>query len=268
MRRGHSAVWQAVTVSIVRPLLFALTRREWRGQHNIPRTGGMILAANHLSWTDPLALAHFVYLRGRWPLYLAKSQLFEIRGLGYALRRLGQIPVYRNTTDAAHALRAAEQGLRDGGCLMFYPEGTCTRDPRLWPMAGRSGAARLALSTGKPVIPVAHWGPHELLPYGEKKPRLFPRKTMHVIAGPPVDLSKYEGCELTNQVLRDATADIMAEITRLLGELRGEEPPQTQHQEIRGTGGESSENRGMTPASGGTGTDTAAEDTPEGRSST
>jgi 1-acyl-sn-glycerol-3-phosphate acyltransferase len=56
-------------------------------------------------------------------------------------------------------------------------------------MGARTGVARLALATGVPVIPVAHWGTQDILPYGEKKPRLLPRKTVHVLAGPPVDLS-------------------------------------------------------------------------------
>ncbi|HEY8478769.1 MAG TPA: hypothetical protein VIL71_02960, partial [Spirillospora sp.] len=90
------------------------------------------------------------------------------------------------------------------------------------------------------VIPVASWGAHELLPYG-KRPRTglagrlkkgfhpFPRKTMKIIAGPPVDLSRYEGRPLSRETLRAATDDIMAAITELLGELRGEEPPKERY---------------------------------------
>jgi 1-acyl-sn-glycerol-3-phosphate acyltransferase len=119
---------------------------------------------------------------------------------------------------------------------VVYPEGTCTRDPDLWPMTGQTGAARLALATGTPVVPVASWGAHELLPYrkGEKgglasslKPGFhpLPRKTIKVIAGPPVDLSKYAGQPLTTATLRAATADIMQAITALVSELRGERAP-------------------------------------------
>jgi 1-acyl-sn-glycerol-3-phosphate acyltransferase len=77
------------------------------------------------------------------------------------------------------------------------------------------------------VIPVAHWGSQELLPYGTKRFRPFPRKTMHVIAGPPVDLAKYEGRPLDAETLTAATEDIMRAIAGLLGELRGETPPDT-----------------------------------------
>jgi 1-acyl-sn-glycerol-3-phosphate acyltransferase len=216
-------------VAVLRPLLFALTRRDWRGREHIPRTGGALVAANHLSWVDPLTLGHFIYESKRFPVYLAKSPLFEVKGLGFILRKLGHIPVYRHRSDAALALRDAEQGLRDGECIMVYPEGTCTRDPDLWPMTGKTGAARLALATGVDVIPIAHWGAHELLPYGSKRPRPFPRKTMCIIAGPPVDLSKYRDQPLTAATLRSATDDIMRAIADLLGEARGEEPPKKLH---------------------------------------
>lgn len=223
----YSPAWRAIVVAILRPLLFNLLGRDWKGQDNIPRTGGVIIAPNHLSESDPLVLAHFVYSSGRFPVYLAKASLFKSRFLGHILRRTGQIPVYRDRTDAGLALRDADKGVRAGECLIFYPEGTCTRDPNLWPMTGKTGAARVALTTGTPVIPVAHWGAQELLPYGTKKFRPFPRKLMHVVAGPPVDLSKYEGKPLDTATLTAATDDIMRAIAGLLGELRGETPPET-----------------------------------------
>jgi 1-acyl-sn-glycerol-3-phosphate acyltransferase len=223
---SHSPAWRALVVVIVRPLLFLLLKRDWKGRENIPRQGGVIIAANHLSWSDPLALAHFVYKAGRFPVYLAKAGVFKIAVVGHILRRVGQIPVHRERSDAGLALRDAERGLREGQCVIFYPEGTCTRDPDLWPMSGKTGAARLALATGTPVVPVAHWGAQVLWPYGTKRFRPFPRKTMRVIAGPPVDLSAYEGRPLDGPTLEAATADIMRAIADLLGELRGEEPPE------------------------------------------
>jgi 1-acyl-sn-glycerol-3-phosphate acyltransferase len=223
----YSPVWRTIVVGILRPLLFNLLKRDWKGQGNIPRTGGVVIAPNHLSESDPLVLAHFVYTAGRFPVYLAKDSVFKNKIVGHILRRTGQVPVYRDRADAGLALRDAEKGLRAGECLIFYPEGTCTRDPDLWPMTGKTGAARVALATGVPVIPVAHWGSHELLRYGTKKFRPFPRKTMHVVAGPPVDLSKYEGRPLDAETLTAATEDIMRTIADLLGELRGEKPPET-----------------------------------------
>jgi len=122
-------------------------------------------------------------------------------------------------------LKDAEQRLRDGECLIVYPEGTASRDPDLWPMVGKTGAARLALVTGAPVIPVAHWGAQVILPYGSKKPSLFPRHLVKLRAGPPVDLSAYSGRPIGREVLRGATAAIMADITALLAQLRGEPAP-------------------------------------------
>lgn len=225
MRRGPSVFWTYLVVAILRPLLFMLVKRDWRGRENVPRADGVIIVANHLSYADPLAVAHYLYEYGRWPVYLTKSSLFHKPLLGRVLRGCGQIPVHRRSTDAALALRDAEKGIREGACVVFYPEGTATRDPNLWPMVGKTGAARLALTTGAPVIPLAHWGAHELLPYGEKKPRLFPRKTMQVVAGPPVDLSRYREGGTTSGNLRAATAEVMVSVTALLAELRGEEPP-------------------------------------------
>lgn len=236
MSRGYSPAWRKFTIVILRPLLYALLKREWRGRDNVPREGGLIIAANHISESDPLALAHFVYESGRYPVYLAKSTLFEVRFLRNVLRGTGQIPVYRDSADAALALRDAETALLAGECLMFYPEGSCTRDPELWPMTGQTGVARMALKTGAKVVPVASWGAHELLPYKKGEQRglaatlkkgfhPLPRKTMRVIAGPPLDLSRFEGRPLTKATLREATDEIMRAIADLLGELRGQEPP-------------------------------------------
>jgi 1-acyl-sn-glycerol-3-phosphate acyltransferase len=133
--------------------------------------------------------------------------------------------VYRNTGRAADAFRAAVGAVESGKCVGVYPEGTLTRDPGLWPMVGKTGAARIALTTRCPVIPVAQWGPQEILAPYSKRPHLFPRKTMHVLAGPPVDLSDLHDHPLDAAVLREATARIMAAITALLVELRGEPAP-------------------------------------------
>ena len=136
-----------------------------------------------------------------------------------------EFPVNRGTTDAALVLSDAERGLAQGECLIFYPEGTATRDPTLWPMVAKTGVARLALSTGAPVIPVAQWGTQDILPYGTKKLSVIPRHLVKLLAGPPVDLSGYEGEPMNRDVLRAAAATIMADITGLLARLREQAPP-------------------------------------------
>jgi 1-acyl-sn-glycerol-3-phosphate acyltransferase len=222
---SYSRAWRRVSKIILVPGIPAMMKRDWHGQENFPPEGGMILAANHLSYMDIFAMSLYSYQAGRYPVFLAKSTLFDIPVLGAIIRKLGQLPVYRNATNAALVLRDAEAGIRNGACVLFYPEATVTRDPAQWPMVAKTGAARLALTTGAPVVPVAHWGAQEILPYHSFRPRLVPRKTVHMLAGPPVDLSAFQGQPLTSQVLHEATKAIMKDITGLLAQLRGETPP-------------------------------------------
>ena len=223
---GYSKGWRVFVVAILRPLLRLLMGYEWQGRENFPKTGGVILAPNHLSYADWGAIALFTNVVGRrFPVFMIKSAVFELPLIGSLLYKVGQLPVYRGRGDAGLVLRQAEQALRKGACVIVYPEGTASRDPDLWPMVGKTGAARLALSTGAPVIPIAHWGAQDILPYGTKKPHLWPRKTVRMAAGPPVDLSAYAGQRLSASVLRAATADIMADITGLLAKIRQETPP-------------------------------------------
>jgi 1-acyl-sn-glycerol-3-phosphate acyltransferase len=224
--RGDGKVgWLARLVALVlEPLLLLATRRRWSGLEHIPTTGGAIVAVNHNSYVDPLALMHFVYRAGRWPHFLSKAELFRIPVFGRVIRALGQIPVHRGTANASDALRDARTAIERGECVVIYPEGTVTRDPDYWPMVGRTGAVRLALETGAPVIPVAQWGAQEILGH-HGRPRLLPRRTVSVVAGPPVDLSAYDGDALTGELLREATDEVMNTVRRQLGEIRGERPP-------------------------------------------
>jgi 1-acyl-sn-glycerol-3-phosphate acyltransferase len=223
--RGYSPAWRTGTTIYLPPLFKSLMKRDFQGQQHFPREGGMIVAANHLSYADWAAVCLFTHEAGRYPAFLIKSSVFDIKGIGAYLRILGQLPVQRGQTDAALVLKDAERGLTEGECLIFYPEGTATRDPDLWPMVAKTGVARLALTTGVPVIPVANWGAQDILKYGSKRPHLVPRKTVHMLAGPAVDLSDYAGKPLTKETLRRATDAIMADVTALLAEIRGEQPP-------------------------------------------
>jgi 1-acyl-sn-glycerol-3-phosphate acyltransferase len=222
---SYSPAWRGVSKIILRPLIRCLMRRDWHGQENFPSSGGVVVAVNHLSYADVLAVSLFTDQAGRYPVFLAKSSLFGIPLLGPILRKLGQLPVNRNQADAALVLKDAEQGVRNGACVIFYPEGTVTRDPEQWPMIAKTGVARLALAAGAPVIPVAHWGAQEVLPYGTFLPRLLPRRTVKMLAGPPVDLGEFAGQPLDGRTLRAATDKIMTDVAALLGTLRGETPP-------------------------------------------
>ncbi|MDN3294272.1 lysophospholipid acyltransferase family protein [Streptomyces ficellus] len=227
MSRRRIGFWYRLAAVIAKPPLVVLFKRDWRGMEHIPAEGGFITAVNHNSYLDPLSYAHFQYNTGRVPRFLAKAALFKGSFVGMMLRGTGQIPVYRETTNALDAFRAAVAAIERGECVAFYPEGTLTRDPDMWPMAGKTGAARVALLTKVPVIPVAQWGANLAMPpyANENKLRLFPRKTLIVQAGPPVDLTRFYDKEPTPEVLREATEAIMAAITALLEDVRGEKAP-------------------------------------------
>lgn len=211
-------------VVVLRPLLMVLTRRRWGGQEHLP-DGGFVLAANHISHSDPLLFAHYVNDAGYAPHFLAKASVLDLPVFGALLRSTGQIRVQRETATAAQAYRDAVIAVRAGRSVIVYPEGTLTRDPQLWPMTGRTGVARIALDSGCPVIPVAQWGAHELLPPYTKRVHLWPRAVNQVLAGPAVDLDDLRQLPVTAEVLREATDRIMAAIAGLLGQLRGEPVP-------------------------------------------
>ena len=201
-----------------------LTRRDWQGMEHIP-DGGAVVVSNHISHFDPLSLAHFVYDAGRLPRFLGKSGLFAVPVVGRILHGAGQIPVYRESEDAAKAYSAAVAAVGAGEIVVIYPEGTLTRDPDLWPMAGKTGAARIALETGAPVIPVAQWGPQLVLPPYTKRPSLFPRHTMRLRAGPPIDLSAFRDRPVDAAMLAEVTEHLLAAVTGLLERVRGEQAP-------------------------------------------
>lgn len=224
-RHGRIGFWYRLAVTVVKPLLLLFTKRDWHGADQVPQQGGVIIAANHVSTLDPLTIAHFLYDNGRLPRFLAKSTLFDVPFIGLVFRGAHQIPVRRGTSDAAAALTDAVDALHRGECVLIYPEGTATRDPKLWPMLARTGVARLALMSGAPVIPLAQWGAQQILPYPTLRPHLLPRATIRVLAGPPVDLSRWMGQEQSATVLREVTDAIMRRIADQLVELRGEPAP-------------------------------------------
>lgn len=214
----------AVLAGIARPLMNILMAKKWEGTEKLP-AGGFIAAPNHCTEIDPVVVGHMLYNMKRPPHFLAKAGLFKAPVLGSLLHATNQIPVERSTTGANRSLKAAQDVVDAGGAIIIYPEGTLTRDPDLWPMRGHTGAARLAIQTGAPVVPIAHWGAHELFPRYAKRLHVFPRKTSRILVGDPVNLSAFQGRPLDRATLVEATDIIMDAITELLATLRGEEPP-------------------------------------------
>ena len=226
-RMSEPRGWAVATAAaILKPILWPLTSRVWIDGTKIPSTGGCLVVINHNSHLDPLTSAHFVYDHGRVPRFLAKSTLFSVPVVGAILNSARQIPVERLTRNAIGAYAAAVQAVHDGQCVVVYPEGTLTRDPGLWPMKGKSGAARIALATGCPVIPVGQWGVQAVLAPYAKTPRPWPRKQIVMKAGDPVDLQAFTDREPTPQLIAEATEAIMSAITALVAEIRQETPPE------------------------------------------
>jgi 1-acyl-sn-glycerol-3-phosphate acyltransferase len=238
---------------LVRPMMLLLTRRDWSGAESFPTSGGFVVCPNHISYVDVFAFAHFLYDNGHPPFFLAKSGLFKIPVIGRLITAAQQIEVQRGTSHAAEAFTAAVAAIEEGKCVPIFPEGTLTRDPQLWPMTAKTGAARMALMTRCPVIPVAQWGPQEIQRPYAKELHLFPRKTMRMLAGPPVDLSDLYDAPLNAATLQEATNRILDAITRQLETIRGEQAPATRFDtRAAGPAEQGNPNEGRRPKSSGT----------------
>lgn len=209
---------------IVNRVMPLLGYREWSGQERVPADGGLLVVSNHTSHFDPLVIGQFLIWSGRWPRFLGKVQIFRTPGLGWLARSCGQIPVERHTRRASDALLAAESALHEGKCVAIYPEGTLTQDPDGWPMRAKSGAARLALETEVPVLPVAQWGSQFFMP---ARKRGFPfvvgkRHRFQVLCGDPVPLDDLRGLPFTTEVMVETSNRIMDALTGLVEQLRGD----------------------------------------------
>ncbi len=219
-----SVFWPAAWVVI--PITGLIAKIEVIGAENLPIAGPYILAPNHYSEFDPVIVAVATWRSGRAPRFMAKESLFKVPVLGATLKATGMIPVARASSAAAarQTIEQSAQIVEHQSGIIVYPEGSLTREPDLWPMRGKTGAVRLALEGGIPVIPMATWGVQKILPrYG--KLSLWPlRKRVRVSIGPAVDLSEFVG-SMQPSTLIAATDAIMADVAGLLGELRGQTPP-------------------------------------------
>ena len=223
-RRPEKILRWRVVAAIAIPIFELVGRYRMRGLDHIPKRGAFVIAPNHVTNFDPLTTAYLVWRGGRVPRFLAKASLFRVPALGWLLRFTGQIPVERDGS-GPDPLKAATRLLDEELAVIVYPEGTLTRDPDEWPMRGKSGAVRLALQHGIPLVPMAHWGVQRILPrYGGRLSPL-PRKQVEMLVGAPIDLSPWAGRATDPAALAEATTVLMNEIARLLGELRGETPP-------------------------------------------
>ncbi|WP_306232089.1 lysophospholipid acyltransferase family protein [Agrococcus beijingensis] len=207
------------------PAMAAMSKLHIRGHEHVPEHGAFVLSPNHYSEIDPIVMAVAIWKSGRVPRFMAKASLFEIPIVGALLRAAGQIPVERaGRSSHGEPMAAARTLVQDELGVIIYPEGSLTRDPDLWPMRGKTGAVRMALEAGVPLIPAAHWGTQHLMPRYGKGLHPFPRKHIQILFGPPVDLSEFAG-RTDQAAMNAATEKVMVAIAGLLGELRGEQPP-------------------------------------------
>jgi 1-acyl-sn-glycerol-3-phosphate acyltransferase len=221
----RTAIFRALAWTLIPPIE-ALARFTVIDRQKVPLEGAFVLSPNHFSEIDPVVIGRVMYKIGRMPRYMAKASLFKIPVAGWFLTKSGQVPVERSgVVRGQDPIAAAKQIALEGHAIVVYPEGTLTRDPDLWPMRGKTGAVRMALVAGIPLIPVAHWGSQRIMPRYGKGISLFPRKSVTVKFGDPVDLSEFAGKGLDPATLHAATAKLMRAITALLEDLRGESAP-------------------------------------------
>ena len=204
--------------AVVPPLLRTIWRPEVVGAENVPRTGGVILASNHLSFADSIVIPS---VSPRPVHFLAKSDYFTGTGLKGAAQKawfegMGMLPVDRDDPQAAlGSLEVALEVLGRGEAFGIYPEGTRSRDGRLY--RGRTGVAHLALTAGVPVVPVGLRGTAELQPVGSSLPRLA---KVSVAFGRPIEVSgRFDGMPL-GKARRIITDEVMDSIATLSGQER------------------------------------------------
>jgi 1-acyl-sn-glycerol-3-phosphate acyltransferase len=213
---GNRGVVYLISRFILRPLFLLLFRPHVRGRENVPATGPFIIASNHLSFIDSMAIP---LMSPRRVGYLAKAEYFTGTGIRGWLTKtwftaLGALPVERQTHRAAQeALDTAMTVLEAGGGFGIYPEGTRSRDGRL--ARGKTGVAWLALTADCPVVPVGITGTDKIQPVGASWPR--PHR-FTVVFGEPLTFPEHRGKAGSNRSRREVTDTIMAKIAELTGQ--------------------------------------------------
>jgi 1-acyl-sn-glycerol-3-phosphate acyltransferase len=204
-----------LTRKVMGPVARLIYRPAIEGTENIPSSGPLLLASNHLSFVDSIVIP---LAAPRRVVFLAKSEYFTGNGIRGGLKRamftaVGAVPIQRGTAGAAQeALDSALEILQDGLAFGIYPEGTRSRDGRLY--RGRTGVAWLALTAGCPVVPVGLSGTQDIQPVGSRVPRI---RKITVRFGKPLDFSHLQGAK-PGPARREATDTIMAAIHELSGQ--------------------------------------------------
>ena len=215
--------WFRIAKAVALPPIKLWFNWRFEGLEEIPASGPAIVACNHISYLDPLSNAYAIVKAGRRPRFLAKEELFHIPLIGRALTGARQIPVDRSRPDNPEPLTAARSAVVSGEVVIVYPEGTVTNDPGSLPMTGKTGAVRLSLSTGVPVLPMASWGSQAVWQKSGRGSLKFGRPIWTKI-GEPIDLSEHGGDADDREALRTMTNQVMSELRELVLDLRARYP--------------------------------------------
>ncbi len=194
------------------PILRRLFKIRVEGIEHVPSTGAVILASNHLSFSDSIFLP---LMLDRRVTFVAKAEYFEQRRTAWFFRAMGQIPIKRGGGEASlRALESAQEVLDAGEVFAIYPEGTRSPDGRLY--KGRTGVARLALDTRAPIVAVAMIGTREAQPIGQRKPNFGSPITIKFSR--PMRFDRYVAKRDEPMTLRRITDEIMYELRELSGQ--------------------------------------------------
>lgn len=233
------AILYAVLAAVIGSTTAAFSRLEierQRGRRQAARalpSGPIIVISNHTSYADGVLLALACRRMGRSLRLLATSGVFGVPVLGSVVRKLGFIKVTRGAADASTSLDEAAHALAEGEAVGIFPEGRLTRDPMMWPERAKTGAVRLALRTGAPIVPVAMVGAHRVVSRRRVLPtllvNLLRRPTVDTRIGAPIDIRRLmhigPATEPTPDEVRVAADLVMSRLVAVVGELRGERAP-------------------------------------------
>ncbi|MCA1839868.1 MAG: lysophospholipid acyltransferase family protein [Actinomycetota bacterium] len=198
-------------------------RNHIEGIENVPEDSAAIVAVNHISLFDPLAVAYALDRYGRRPRFFAKSSLFKAPFVGWVLRTARQIRVDRGSPSAPGSLGHGESAIRDGQVVVIFPEGTTTTAPDLAPLTPKTGVARLALATKTDIIPCATWGGQWVWSYHAGF-HPSPRKDIWVRFGSPISVEMFSGRHDDPEAWDELSALVMQEIAVLLAGLKVAKP--------------------------------------------
>jgi 1-acyl-sn-glycerol-3-phosphate acyltransferase len=232
----RAALLYAIAAGLLGTVVSAVSRLEITRRH-VPTTalpdGPVIVVANHTSFADGILLALVGRRLGRSLRLMATGGVFRSAVIGPLLRRLGFIPVLRGTGSAGGAIDAAAEALAAGEAVGLFPEGRITRDPDQWPERSKTGAVRLALRTGAPVVPVALVGAHRVVGtrriLGRLLGNVLTRPLVRVEVGEPIDVRRLAGATADEPVdeatVRRVADEVMGALIGQVADLRGEVAP-------------------------------------------